>query len=293
VDVVRAVRAARTGSPASGQASAVRRAPVVAAAVAVLLVGGVAGCGDGGGGGAGGSTPAAGTDCALAGAGSAEPGGPPVIDPGDGGDYQPEPDPADFVERIDHPYRPLLPGTRWVYDGVSDGERERTEVVVTSDRRDIMGISAVVVEDTTYVGDEMVAQSLDAYAQDRDGNVWFLGEESADYENGEVVCTAGSWEAGVDGARPGIVMPAQPTEGDAYRQQYVAGEAEDLARIARLGETRTIGLGDYQDVLVIEEWSPLEPDVTEEKYYAPGVGKIFEVQTAGGDATSELIELTA
>lgn len=239
------------------------------------------------------NTAAPGTDCALDPTTSTDgPGATPVIDPGDGGDYRPQLDPADFVDRIDHPYRPILPGTRWVYDGISDGDRERTEVVVTPDRREIMGISAVVVEDTTYVGDEMVSQSLDAYAQDRDGNVWFLGEDSKDYENGEVVCTAGAWEAGVDGAYPGIVMPAEPTAGDAYRQQYVAGEAEDTARVARLGENRTIGLGDYQHVIVIEEWSPLEPDVHEEKYYAPGVGKIYEVQTAGGEATSELVELT-
>ncbi len=257
----------------------------------VLLVAVAAGCGAGGGDSPGAAAP--GTDCALDPTTSTDgPGAAPVIDPGDGGDYRPELDPADFVERIDHPYRPIVPGTRWVYDGVSDGERERTEVVVTSGRREIMGISAVVVQDTTYVGDEMVAQSLDAYAQDRDGNVWFLGEDSNDYENGEVVCTAGSWEAGADGAQPGIVMPAEPTAGDAYRQQYVAGEAEDTARVTRLGESRTIGLGDYADVLVIEEWSPLEPDVREEKYYAPGVGKIYEIQTAGGEATSELVELT-
>lgn len=259
----------------------------------VVVAATAAACGGGSGGGSGGAASgsgAAGTDCALDPAVAADASGEPVIDPGDGGDYRPELDPADFVERVDHPYRALEPGTRWVYEGVSDGEHERTEVVVTSERREILGISAVVVRDTTSVGDERVAESLDAYAQDREGNVWFLGEDSKDYENGEVVCTAGSWEAGVDGAQPGIVMPAQPTVGDAYRQQHVAGAAEDMARIERLGATHTIGLGDYSDVLVIEEWTPLEPDVTEEKYYAPGVGKIYEIQTAGGDATSELVE---
>jgi hypothetical protein len=252
-----------------------------------------AACGGGSGGGSDGaasSSGAAGTDCALDPAVPDVTGIRPVIDPGDGGEYHPQLDPADFVERIDHPYRPIVPGTRWVYEGVADGEPERTEVVVTSDRQEILGISAVVVRDTTYVGDEKVAESLDAYAQDRAGNVWFLGEDSKDYENGEVVCTSGSWEAGVDGAQPGIVMPARPTVGDAYRQQHVVGEAEDLAEVQQLGATRTIGLGDYTDVLVIEEWTPLEPDVTEEKYYAPGVGKIYEVQTAGGDASSELVD---
>jgi hypothetical protein len=288
----------RSAGPQEGAAivptmSAMRGSQRVGSAVSVLLVAAAAACSGGGSDtGSGGASAAPGTDCALDPPTTGGSTAPPVIDPGDGGDYRPELDPADFVERIDHPYRPLLPGTRWVYDGVSDGERERTEVVVTADRREIMGIDAVVVRDTTYVGDEMVAQSYDAYAQDRDGNVWFLGEDSKDYENGEVVCTAGSWEAGVDGAQPGIVMPAEPTAGDAYRQQYVAGEAEDTARVVRLGESRTIGLGDYRDVLVVEEWSPLEPDVREEKYYAPGVGKIFEIQTTGGEATSELVELT-
>lgn len=214
----------------------------------------------------------------------------PVIDPGDGGAYAPEVDPADFVTAIDHPYLPLVPGTRWVYEGISDGEEERIEVVVTDDRREVMGISAVVVRDTVTVDGELEEDTYDWFAQDRAGNVWYLGEDSREYEDGEVVSTEGSWEAGVGGALPGIVMPADPTPGQAYRQEYLAGEAEDMAEVVRLDGTETVPYGSFTGLLVTREWNPLEPDVVEEKYYAAGVGLVLEVVTAGGEGRVELVE---
>lgn len=231
----------------------------------------------------GGSTDAQGSDSAPA---------PPVIDPGDGGDYRPEIEPADFVETIDNPYLPLTPGSKWVYEGTGDGETEHVEVVVTDDRKEVRGVSAIVVRDTVTVDGELVEDTLDWFAQDGDGNVWYLGEDSTEYEDGEVVSTAGSWEAGVDGALPGIVMRAAPALGDAYRQEFDAGEAEDMAEVVRVDVTETIRLGEYSGVLVTREWTPLEPDVVEEKYYAPGVGTILEVQTVGGDGRVELVEYT-
>jgi hypothetical protein len=216
----------------------------------------------------------------------------PVIDPGDGGDYAPSIDPANFVDVVDNPYFPLLPGTRWVYEGTSDGEAERTEVEVLDDRRDIEGISAVVVRDTVYVSDEMVEDTFDWFAQDADGNVWYLGEDSHEYEDGERISAAGSWEYGVDGALPGIVMPADPTVGDAFRQEYYVGEAEDLAEIIDVGITYSIGLGEYDDVVVTEDWNPLEPDVVENKWYAPGIGMIAEAAVTGADERAELVEFT-
>ncbi|HEX5614755.1 MAG TPA: hypothetical protein VFZ83_06330, partial [Acidimicrobiia bacterium] len=194
-----------------------------------------------------------------------------VIDPGDDGVYAPELDPADFIDGITHPYLPFTVGSEWIYEGFSDGETERIEIVVTDERKEILGISATVVRDTVYVGGELVEDTFDWYGQDRDGNVWYLGEDSKEYEDGEVVSTAGSWEAGVDGAQPGIVMPAVAEVGHAYRQEFYAGEAEDLAEIIAIGETLTIGIGDYADVIRTREWTPLEPDVVEEKTYAPGV----------------------
>ena len=152
-----------------------------------------------------------------------------------------------------------------MYEGDSDGEAERIEVEVLDERRDIMGISAVVVRDTVYVDDEIVEDTYDWYAQDVDGNVWYLGEDTSEYENGQPINDEGSWEYGVDGALPGIVMPAEPTLGDAYRQEYYVGEAEDMGEIIEVGATVTIGLGDYTDVVVTQDWNPLEPEVDREQ----------------------------
>jgi hypothetical protein len=215
-----------------------------------------------------------------------------VIDLGDDGAYAPAIDPADFVDAVDNPYFPLVPGSRWVYEGESDGESERIEVEVLEARRAIMGISAVIVRDTVYVDGEIAEDTFDWFAQDTEGNVWYLGEDTHEYEDGVPVNAAGAWEFGVDGALPGIVMPADPAPGAAYRQEYYAGEAEDMGEILEVGSTVTIGLGEYTDVVVTEDWTPLEPDVVEHKSYAPGVGLIRESQVAGGDGTIELVEFT-
>jgi hypothetical protein len=216
----------------------------------------------------------------------------PVIDPGDGGDYAPDVDPANFVDTIDNPYLPLSPGSRWVYEGETDEGVERTEVEVLDEHRDVMGISAVVVRDTVSLDGEIIEDTYDWFAQDAAGTVWYLGEDSTSYECGEPVSTEGSWEAGVDGALPGIVMPAEPEAGFSYRQEFLEGEAEDLGRIEEVGVARSIGIGDYDDVVVTTDWNPFEPDVVEQKWYARDVGMIYEEHIAGGDETSELIEFT-
>lgn len=215
----------------------------------------------------------------------------PRVDPGDGGSYAPEIDPAGFVDTIDNPYLPLIVGSRWVYEGESDGEVERIEVTVTGDRKVVMGIDAFVVRDTVSISGELVEDTYDWFAQDADGNVWYLGEASNDYENGELVSTAGSWEAGVDGALPGIVMPAVPAIGDAYRQEFYAGEAEDMMEIIDVDASLDTDLGSYEHVVVTEDWTPLEPDVFEQKYYAPGVGNIREENPDNG-SFADLIVFT-
>lgn len=214
----------------------------------------------------------------------------PIVDPGDGGDYAPALQPSEFVGVVDNPYLPLIPGTRWVYEGDSDGEAERVEVEVLAETRSIDGITATVVRDTVYVGDEMVEDTFDWFAQDADGNVWYLGEDTHEYEDGVAVSAEGAWEHGVDGALAGIVMPAHPEVGDAFRQEFLAGEAEDMAEILEVGVARSIELGDYGDVVVTEDWTPLEPDVAEEKWYARGVGNIYSTHTMGKSGTVELIE---
>jgi hypothetical protein len=216
----------------------------------------------------------------------------PVIDPGDGGTYAPELDPADFVDVIDNPYLPFAPGMTWVYEGEEDGETERVEVEVLDETREIEGITATVVRDTVYIDGEIAEDTYDWYAQDTDGNVWYLGEDSHEYEDGKAVNASGSWEYGKDGALPGIVMLAHPEVGDAYRQEYYEGEAEDMGEVLEVGTTTELGIGSYEDVLVTEDWNPLEPNVIEQKSYAPGIGLIHEAKVEGGDGESELTEFT-
>jgi hypothetical protein len=211
----------------------------------------------------------------------------PVIDPGDGGNYRPDIEPTDFVESITNPYLPYTPGSQWVYE--SDDGSERIEVTVLEETRQVMGVTATVVRDTVYEDGEMVEDTYDWFAQDRDGNVWYLGEDTAEYEDGEVVSTAGAWEAGVDGAKPGIVMLAKPKAGDAYRQEYYAGEAEDMGRVVELGASATVPFGEFEHLLVTEDWTPLEPEVVERKYYAPGIGLVLEEKVAGEEGRVELI----
>ena len=206
----------------------------------------------------------------------------PVIDVGDGGQHAPTIDAANFVDSVTNPFFPLAPGSRWIYDGTSEGEVERVEVIVTGERRTILGISATVVRDTVTIGGQVVENTHDWYAQDREGNVWYLGEASQDIENGQVVSTAGSWEAGVDGAYPGIVMKAEPKAGDAYRQEYYRGEAEDLAEVLEVEADRVL----------IQEWNPLDPGVVEEKAYERGVGLVGEEKVRGADGAMTLTSFT-
>jgi hypothetical protein len=216
----------------------------------------------------------------------------PPIDPGDGGDYQVTVEPANFVTGIDNPWLPFTPGSTWVYESVGEEEVERIEVVVLEETREVMGVQATVGRDTVTLDGELVEDTYDWYAQDVDGNVWYMGEETAEYENGEVVSTAGAWEAGVDGALPGIVMLSDPTEGDAYRQEYYPGEAEDMAEVIGVGASEEVAVGAFDDLVVIEEWTPLEPDVIEEKSYGPGVGVVLEVVVEGGSGRIELVSYT-
>jgi len=201
--------------------------------------------------------------------------------------YEPQFDPADFVEGIDNPYLPWTPGTTLIYEG---GD-ERVEVTVTDETREIMGIAATVVHDRVFVDGELMEDTYDWYAQDAAGNVWYLGEETEEYENGEVVSTEGSWEAGVDGAQPGIAMLAQPEVGETYRQEFYEGEAEDVAKVFARGESVTVPAGSYDEVLVTEDWTPLDPDIIEHKFYAVGVGVVREELVEGGDEVLELIEV--
>jgi hypothetical protein len=209
----------------------------------------------------------------------------------EGEPYRPDFDPADFVAVVDNPYLPLAPGTTYIYEGVSGGERETVKVTVTHDTKEILGITATVVRDRVLVDETLAEDTFDWYAQDREGNVWYLGETTKEFEDGKVVSTEGSWEAGVDGAQPGIIMLADPQVGDAYRQEFYEGEAEDVARVLALDESVTVPHGSFAGVLRTEDWTPLEPKIRENKFYARGIGVVFERLVRGGREVLRLVEV--
>jgi hypothetical protein len=226
---------------------------------------------------------------ALSGSASEPPRNPaPYVE---GKPYQPAFEPGDFVQGIDNHYLPFRPGTTLIYQGVSDGERERVEVTTTNETKEILGITATVVRDQVFVEGELAEDTFDWYAQDRAGNVWYLGEDTKEYEKGKVVSTEGSWEAGVDGAQPGVVMLGDPRPGDSYRQEYYRGEAEDVGRVVAVDESVTVPQGAFDKVLVTEDWTPLEPKLLENKFYAPGVGVVFERLVKGGEEVLRLVEV--
>ena len=206
----------------------------------------------------------------------------------DGDPYDPQIDPADFVDpttATPNQYWPLVPGTVWVYEG---GD-ETITVTVTDEIKEILGVTCVVVNDVVEEDGEVIEDTDDWYAQDKEGNVWYFGEIAKNYEDGELVDLEGSWKAGVDGAKPGIIMSADPQLDRLYRQEFLLGEAEDVGKVVSLGEdTVTVPNGTFmEDVLKTEDYTPIEPDVIEFKYYAPGVGLVLEVDPE----TEERVEL--
>jgi hypothetical protein len=202
-------------------------------------------------------------------------------------------DPADFVARIDNPYWPMLPGSRWVYrETDAAGNAQRVEVTVTERTRTIEGIQATVVHDVVTEDGELREDTYDWYAQDEAGNVWYLGEDTKEYEGGKVVSTAGSWEHGVDGAQAGVVMPARPEVGAAYRQEHYAGEAEDRARVLSLDERADVPFGWFEGLLMTRDTTPLEPKVLEHKLYARGVGLVLALSLSPGGGREALVAHT-
>jgi len=200
-------------------------------------------------------------------------------------------DPAHFSARITNPWWPMRPGSRWVYrETDADGGRQRDVVTVTHRPRQIAnGVTARVVRDAATEDGELVESTEDFYAQDRRGNVWYLGEVTAEYENGRVVSREGSFEAGVGGAEAGVIMPAHPRPGLRYRQEYFKGHAEDRARVISLREQAGVPYGHFRHVLMTREDNPLEPRALEFKFFARGVGPVLAVSVSGGSDREELL----
>jgi hypothetical protein len=199
-------------------------------------------------------------------------------------------DPAEFTTEIDNPYWPMKPGSRWVYDEVEDAERLRVEVTVTDRIKVVDGIEARVVRDVVSKPDgQPVEVTDDWYAQDSEGNIWYLGEKTAEYEHGKPVNTSGSFQAGVDGAEAGVILPADPEPGMSYREEYYPGEAEDAATVLSVSEQAEVPAGHYTDMLMTSNVNPLEPKVQEYKLYAEGVGPALVLLTSGAVGTEELV----
>jgi hypothetical protein len=199
-------------------------------------------------------------------------------------------DPADFTTEVTNPYWPMSPGNRWVYrETEGQGGEQKDEVTVTNETKTIMGVEALVVHDVVSENSEIIEDTFDWYAQDADGNLWYLGEDTKEYENGKLKTTEGSWEAGVDGAQPGIIVPANPEPGISYREEYYKGHAEDGASVLTLDAHAKVPYGTYANLLQTRNYSGIEPDVVEEKFYAREVGPLLEVTISGGAGRAELV----
>jgi hypothetical protein len=204
-------------------------------------------------------------------------------------------DPCNFSkgEIVNNPYFTLVPGTTFTYQSETEEGTEKNIVLVTEKTKEILGLRTTVVWDRVWLDEELTEETFDWYAQDKEGNVWYMGEDSKEYENGKVVSTEGSWEAGVDGAKPGIIMEADPQVGDSYRQEYYPGHAEDAAKVVSLNETVTVPFGTFTNCLQTRDVNLLEPTEDEDKYYCTSVGGVtLEVAIESGER-AELIDVNA
>jgi hypothetical protein len=206
--------------------------------------------------------------------------------------YNPDIDPADFGGPIDNPYLPLRPGTVFRYRGVGDdGKTHELNVVrVTRHRKTIMGIKARVVVDKVWAGGKPEERTHDWYAQDKHGNVWYMGEDSFDYEHGHWVRNDGSWTAGVGNGKPGIIMLAHPHRGDRYRQEYSPGHAVDQAKVLGQGGPVHTPYRTFSQTLLTREYSTIDKQF-ELKWYARGVGVIQEDAITKSKEHSELVSV--
>jgi hypothetical protein len=184
--------------------------------------------------------------------------------------YNPHINPAHFTTKVDNEYFPMEPGTTFLYEGGT----QHSEMTVTSQTKKVMGVECVVVDHREWEGEMLIERTYDWFAQDKEGTVWYFGEDTKEYENGKVTSTKGSWEAGVDGAKPGIIMPADPKVGESYHQEYYPGEAMDMARVLSFNASVAVPYGSFDHVLETREWTPLQPGFSEKKYYVRGVGPL-------------------
>jgi hypothetical protein len=202
--------------------------------------------------------------------------------------YNPVIDPARFVDAVDNPLFPLVPGATFQY---REGTNATVDITVTTERRMIAGVSTVVVHDVVTIDGDVREDTLDWYAQDVDGAVWYFGEDTMELRDGRVLTREGSWEHGVDGAKAGLIIPAMPMVGQRYRQEYYACHAEDYGEVLALDASVTVTAGSYTGCYHTHDYTPLETDVNEQKWYCPGIGVVLSLDVATGER-EELISMT-
>lgn len=220
-----------------------------------------------------------------------------------GGFVDPDFDPGNFSNplEISNVYWPLIPGTSFRYFAELDDECEVTEIIVSLGVKPILGVDSRVVEELSWIdedcdgtGDVLVEETDDWYAQDDMGNIWYMGEWTTSFfddDGNPVISHEGSWEAGQDDAEAGIIMLAEPLPGLFYRQEYLEGEAEDMARVLRMNASVATVLGDFGDCLKTKEWTGLAPGHVEHKYYCPGLGLVLVEELKGKTVLVQLVDV--
>lgn len=197
--------------------------------------------------------------------------------------------PEDFTLNIDNPYWPMKPGTHWTFSEVDhDGQVFKVDIIVTPTIKTFAnGIKAREVRDTVTLDGAVVEDTKDWYAQDDDGNIWYFGEDTAEFENGTVVSREGSFQAYVDGALPGVVVAGKPRAGVRYREEYYKGHAEDNAEVLSTHELVEVPYGKFRNALLTRNTVTIKPDVQEFKLYAKGVGPVMVLGVSGGSGARE------
>lgn len=209
-----------------------------------------------------------------------------------GASYHPIIESDNFSEVVNNPYFTLTPGTTFTYKGQDREGTKINKVMVTDQTKQVMGVTTRVVWDRVWLNDQLIEETYDWYAQDKEGNVWYFGEDSKEYQKGKVTSTKGSWEAGVEGAQPGIVMQANPQPGEPYRQEYRKGEAEDLGQVLSVQEKVTVPAGSYNNCVKTKDWSAIESGSVEHKYYAKEVGYVVLETEHNDKKRVELVDVT-
>jgi hypothetical protein len=211
---------------------------------------------------------------------------------GPGSSYQPTIHPASFTAKVTNPWFPLPVGVTWLYAGVKDRKRALDIVQVSRHTRTIDGVVTRLVNDRLFLGGVLEERTTDYYAQDKCGNVWYFGEDTATLDShGRVTDRSGSFHAGVNGAQPGVFMQARPQIGRWFRQEWYQGQAEDRYRALSKSASVTVRYGGFTHALRTQERTALEPGVVDNKYYVRGIGEVEEVTVKGGTEKLTLVDV--